>query len=106
MIRRPPRSTLFPYTTLFRSVPVVIGTLLALGGTALVVLPARKTFAFSKGERVFIIAAQRLGRVQRQTIPLRDISDIVLEESRSSDGNTYRLAVTLADQRRIPWTSS
>src|SRR3712207_7494080 len=25
MIRRPPRSTLFPYTTLFRSVPVVGG---------------------------------------------------------------------------------
>src|SRR5258708_31442831 len=24
MIRRPPRSTLFPYTTLFRSLPVVI----------------------------------------------------------------------------------
>src|SRR3712207_7762742 len=24
MIRRPPRSTLFPYTTLFRSVPVVM----------------------------------------------------------------------------------
>src|SRR2546422_4009489 len=30
MIRRPPRSTLFPYTTLFRS-PQVIGELLALG---------------------------------------------------------------------------
>src|SRR5260221_8530148 len=29
MIRRPPRSTLFPYTTLFRSV----GTLTATGGT-------------------------------------------------------------------------
>src|SRR2546427_9502629 len=26
MIRRPPRSTLFPYTTLFRSVDVQIGT--------------------------------------------------------------------------------
>src|SRR2546430_4216983 len=25
MIRRPPRSTLFPYTTLFRSLPVSIG---------------------------------------------------------------------------------
>src|SRR3712207_6888129 len=25
MIRRPPRSTLFPYTTLFRSLPLVIG---------------------------------------------------------------------------------
>src|SRR2546422_4326525 len=24
MIRRPPRSTLFPYTTLFRSVPVIV----------------------------------------------------------------------------------
>src|SRR3712207_8523646 len=32
MIRRPPRSTLFPYTTLFRSLPVhVTGALLALG---------------------------------------------------------------------------
>src|SRR3989449_11688642 len=30
MIRRPPRSTLFPYTTLFRS-PQIIGELLALG---------------------------------------------------------------------------
>src|SRR3712207_9184158 len=27
MIRRPPRSTLFPYTTLFRSVPVAQGVL-------------------------------------------------------------------------------
>src|SRR3712207_7518323 len=36
MIRRPPRSTLFPYTTLFRSV----GALLA---TALLVVPAATT---------------------------------------------------------------
>src|SRR5256885_11222930 len=27
MIRRPPRSTLFPYTTLFRSQPVLVGTI-------------------------------------------------------------------------------
>src|SRR5256885_4668316 len=26
MIRRPPRSTLFPYTTLFRSAPIVVET--------------------------------------------------------------------------------
>src|SRR2546430_9267998 len=25
MIRRPPRSTLFPYTTLFRSIPAIVG---------------------------------------------------------------------------------
>src|SRR3712207_8289882 len=30
MIRRPPRSTLFPYTTLFRSVGVPLGMLAAL----------------------------------------------------------------------------
>src|SRR3712207_9176014 len=40
MIRRPPRSTLFPYTTLFRSVVVaVLGGLLTLAGIALLVLP-------------------------------------------------------------------
>src|SRR2546430_4203926 len=28
MIRRPPRSTLFPYTTLFRSVLAIVGTII------------------------------------------------------------------------------
>src|SRR2546430_8131229 len=33
MIRRPPRSTLFPYTTLFRSLRLpLVGALVALGG--------------------------------------------------------------------------
>src|SRR3712207_8668371 len=32
MIRRPPRSTLFPYTTLFRSLPLPPGTLPTLWG--------------------------------------------------------------------------
>src|SRR5256885_13707543 len=35
MIRRPPRSTLFPYTTLFRSVPGSAG--MAVGADAVVV---------------------------------------------------------------------
>src|SRR3712207_7149475 len=35
MIRRPPRSTLFPYTTLFRSHPLLVADLpLHLGGSA------------------------------------------------------------------------
>src|SRR3989454_12234008 len=34
MIRRPPRSTLFPYTTLFRSAPATVG---AIGGVTAVV---------------------------------------------------------------------
>jgi len=32
MIRRPPRSTLFPYTTLFRSAAVASAIALAAGG--------------------------------------------------------------------------
>jgi hypothetical protein len=87
-------------------VPTVLGSLVALGGLALLAIPPRKTFAFSKTERVFVIAKERFGRVVRQTIPLQDIADISLEESTSSDGGgTYRVAVTLADRRRIPWTS-
>jgi len=87
-------------------VPTVLGSLVAFGGLALLAIPPRKTFAFSKTERVFVIAKERFGRVHRQTIPLRDIADISLEESTSSDsGSTYRVAVTLADRRRIPWTS-
>src|SRR2546428_4869153 len=35
MIRRPPRSTLFPYTTLFRSDALQVGSVLALGGADL-----------------------------------------------------------------------
>src|SRR2546430_17576309 len=38
MIRRPPRSTLFPYTTLFRSILVIIGNGRA-GGPAVIVYP-------------------------------------------------------------------
>src|SRR3712207_8609815 len=33
MIRRPPRSTLFPYTTLFRSFPRLVALLHLAGGT-------------------------------------------------------------------------
>ena len=88
------------------TVPVVIGSLIALGGLALFALPSRKTFAFSKTERLFVIAKERFGRVERQTIPLRDIADVSVEESTSGDsGSTYRVSVTLMDQRRVAWTS-
>src|SRR3712207_9289125 len=40
MIRRPPRSTLFPYTTLFRSVPPTADIALRSGETAALALTA------------------------------------------------------------------
>src|SRR2546430_16618134 len=46
MIRRPPRSTLFPYTTLFRSPPTQDEfTMTLLGALPLLVKPDAKTFA-------------------------------------------------------------
>src|SRR3712207_8783654 len=47
MIRRPPRSTLFPYTTLFRSLDLATASLVTIRGTGAVTI--RQTCA---GERV------------------------------------------------------
>src|SRR5256885_13954259 len=41
MIRRPPRSTLFPYTTLFRSVQALSASILLAGAIALLGVRAR-----------------------------------------------------------------
>src|SRR5690242_21269652 len=61
MIRRPPRSTLFPYTTLFRSIasapavagsqqPVLLGTSDALGQPRVGHRQERRTEALSRSE--------------------------------------------------------
>src|SRR2546422_2481289 len=51
MIRRPPRSTLFPYTTLFRSTPATTTALAMIGALALVIPVAR----------VYMLTKQRPG---------------------------------------------
>src|SRR5438309_4086556 len=53
MIRRPPRSTLFPYTTLFRSLPV--------GGAAQVLGYSRRSGRPRRGEHLFAPGALALG---------------------------------------------
>src|SRR5437870_8876259 len=42
MLRRPPRSTLFPYTTLFRSLAILAGQLIAIASILNVVAGAPK----------------------------------------------------------------
>src|SRR2546430_16258143 len=52
MIRRPPRSTLFPYTTLFRSLAIVLDTdsrLLTTGLDRFTLPPRSATPAFTTG---------------------------------------------------------
>src|SRR2546426_6362545 len=58
MIRRPPRSTLFPYTTLFRSHLLVIVYLLGLTATnhlmGLLVVPAVFVYVFYTDPKILI----------------------------------------------------
>src|SRR5436853_4125256 len=50
MIRRPPRSTLFPYTTLFRSSPALVGLTLEARGATLMRAYPRTLPDLSAGE--------------------------------------------------------
>src|SRR2546422_7003403 len=71
MIRRPPRSTLFPYTTLFRSV-----TLLAIAGTIEGLLstssaPATWKYGVSAATAVFLVLYLGNGYLEARGAPDR-----------------------------------
>src|SRR5260370_40084914 len=54
MIRRPPRSTLFPYTTLFRSTPVIAGDSFEMDAVgALRLSPLRRGLAIDSTVDIF-----------------------------------------------------
>src|SRR5205085_12572394 len=69
IIRRPPRSTLFPYTTLFRSVEEVL-----VGDPAAVRRPGRLLRAAG---RVRVVEARRLERSEEHTSELQSQSNLV-----------------------------
>src|SRR2546422_2306120 len=80
MIRRPPRSTLFPYTTLFRSWLAVLGLALGFGGVAVLVQPARATAPRSEEHtselqsrlhlvcRLLLEKKKKAGRINQQRV--------------------------------------
>src|SRR5256885_16468374 len=93
MIRRPPRSTLFPYTTLFRSVAWKVF------GDAEFISRINKIYSFDKSSQHFgrlRIAAQQIGhehsRLARQA-PGHD--------SRLAAGSNVRLARQRSEERRV-----
>src|SRR2546429_7135357 len=65
MIRRPPRSTLFPYTTLFRSLGEEQGEVAGAAGTRLIIDPIDGTRNFVRGIPVFatLLAIETEGEV-------------------------------------------
>src|SRR5690349_23976065 len=81
MIRRPPRSTLFPYTTLFRSVWTVIDELPQFEGRPILVM--KSTVPVGTGEKVRAGLDQRgldhvgYARSEEHTSELQSRRDLV-----------------------------
>src|SRR5260221_6172255 len=101
MIRRPPRSTLFPYTTLFRSL------LLGRTSDAAVIKPASSSHAksvfssrLSRVTPVISIACDRIARIRSEehTSELQSHSDLVcrllLEKKKNSNDGPRRVRCT------------
>src|SRR6266540_1659925 len=77
MIRRPPRSTLFPYTTLFRSVPQRAGKVLAVGPDDRGASASHQFIAFSERDvcGVARCALKDAARKHERTRLARDVAD-------------------------------
>src|SRR5258708_16891249 len=92
MIRRPPRSTLFPYTTLFRSVASVIGAPFGLDDVAALDHlftrePVREQGAVTGSE------IHRAGRSEEHTSELQSpdhlVCRLLLEKNKHPTKHTY-----------------
>src|SRR3712207_8954952 len=80
MIRRPPRSTLFPYTTLFRSVCVEEGVLIRQSGTLQV--SEQLLERLPQLIRIVMIARTNLGRCKNISIAFDQGQDIDRKSTR------------------------
>src|SRR2546426_5404411 len=73
MIRRPPRSTLFPYTTLFRSIPVEGEAALGVGDDDRRVIDAEKQAAPRPAPLRIALARRELEDLQEVTVRISEI---------------------------------
>src|SRR3712207_7873990 len=91
MIRRPPRSTLFPYTTLFRSVRPHVATMFALDERAYGRLSYRDKLAFTEdGARLYLRedgSSKRLGDMVRNPDLAATLADRKSTRLNSSHAN-------------------
>src|SRR3712207_9136173 len=88
MIRLPPRSTLFPYTTLFRSLPPIddelVGRLVVARLVALGRLAPRRHGVAAAGGLAFTAAERVVHRVHRHAAHVRPLAEPAAPADRKS----------------------
>src|SRR5256885_3088949 len=94
MIRRPPRSTLFPYTTLFRSRAADVGGL----GAPVVLGRGLVSVVLADGEHGFVDGAElrRFDRLLDDGVDLLVGGPQVLEDRKSTRLNSSHLVISYA----------
>src|SRR5258706_10793081 len=86
MIRRPPRSTLFPYTTLFRSIDMI------------------EVEEFNQGTQIKVIGVGGGGRSEEHTSELQSLTNLVcrllLEKKNDQKSEPLRIAADIDERRQ------
>src|SRR3712207_8321820 len=92
MIRRPPRSTLFPYTTLFRSLPERVAPLGVIPNDH-TIPPVLGRLQHVRGAVEHVLAAGRGDRSEEHTSELQSrqylVCRLLLEKKKNSNLTTY-----------------
>src|SRR5438067_7019169 len=100
MIRRPPRSTLFPYTTLFRSVPLVDAQDLVVGDRSLACERLRQRIDDVLGPR----GHHQFARSEEHTSELQSRFDLVcrllLEKKKNKQITNPNNVLSIQELRR------
>src|SRR3712207_8843865 len=100
MIRRPPRSTLFPYTTLFRSVVRWLGQLAA--SHHLIFLPISIRFGTNRAELFYHALAAALAMLLGENLkppdtdPIEHFKGFAIEDRKSTRLNSSHANISYA----------
>src|SRR5258708_30482944 len=88
MIRRPPRSTLFPYTTLFRSTSAVASSTPAAIETILSTMPDSRR-KLNTAARLIEISVRSEEHTSELQSPDHLVCRLLLEKKKKSDNDNY-----------------